>query len=105
MYFINGDIYSGKWDADMFEGQGKMIYAHGPYAYYEGSWSAGKRHGQGKCVYRQGEKFTEVNGSWSKNQTKGKCHIKYADGSIYGERRLGCINLLVRRCASLNIRY
>lgn len=85
MFYLNGNVYSGHWSADQMEGPGTLLYARGPHERYEGQWAAGKRSGQGKCTFRAGGDILEIDGSWSKNQTKGKCHITYADGSIYGE--------------------
>lgn len=87
MHYISGNVYTGLWAADHFEGKGVIIYTHGPHTQYEGSWEAGKRSGHGKCCYRQGQGVTieEIEGNWSKNHTKGKAQIKYTDGSVYGE--------------------
>jgi hypothetical protein len=85
MHYISGSVYTGHWVADLYEGEGTLMYSRGPHLQYQGSWAAGKRNGHGKCIYRTGEVIAEIEGNWSKNQTKGKTHIQYADGSVYGE--------------------
>ena len=86
MHYINGNVYSGNWATDLYEGEGTFTYACGPFLRYEGSFVAGKKNGHGKLTYRVGEAISEIEGNWSKNLTKGKCVIKYSDGSEYGEK-------------------
>lgn len=91
MHYIHGDVYSGHWVDDMYEGEGTLTYCRGPYLEHRGAWSAGKRHGAGRTVYRPGELIQLVEGTWNKNHTKGKTHVEYSDGSVYGMYVVLCV--------------
>lgn len=56
--YINGDVYIGKIENFMPEGQGKCIYPD--RGVYKGGWSAGKWSGDGTYTFPTGERFVGV---------------------------------------------
>ena len=62
MTLPDGTVYTGGFDNDVFEGQGKITYPDGMT--YEGGWAAGKRVGEGRAVFPDGLVFE---GDWAED--------------------------------------
>ncbi|MCJ1421144.1 hypothetical protein MMC32_007506 [Xylographa parallela] len=59
MYYTNGDTYSGEWEDDLPNGQGKMVYAKTGNT-YTGGWLNGKRHGKGTMYFEVADEDLET---------------------------------------------
>jgi len=76
--WANGDIYDGRWLADMAHGKGKYTWADGRE--YDGPWFNNLMHGNGILKLEDGNGY---GGEWSNNKLHGKNKLKYLNITIY----------------------
>lgn len=72
----NGDVYSGQWRNNVYEGYGEYIYNKG--GAYSGEWKAGRQNGRG--TYRTSD-FVYV-GDWRDGQMDGEGTITFENGIV-----------------------
>ena len=56
--FVNGDVYTGGWKDDMFEGKGKETFRDG--SSYESFWKEDERIGEGILIKSNGGRFRQL---------------------------------------------
>lgn len=71
-------VYTGGWQHDAPQGEGRMVYLNGNV--YEGEWDDGKRSGQGTCTYADGSVYE---GEWADDEANGQGTMTYANGDVY----------------------
>jgi hypothetical protein len=64
--YSNGETYEGEWKDGVFSGKGTLSYPNGEK--YEGNWSNGLQEGKGKYYYQNGEKYE---GNWKEGNISG----------------------------------
>jgi hypothetical protein len=75
--FVNGNLYEGDFDQNMFHGHGKMVESD---ATYVGEWVYGVRHGYGEWTLPTSEAYK---GQWHENSVQGKGTYMWANGNMY----------------------
>ena len=77
MILPTGDLYSGGWSNDLFEGYGLYSFANGDI--YEGEWKEGLQDGNGKYT----SKDFNYEGHWEEGWINGEGIMEYANGDVY----------------------
>eukprot|EP00967_Tisochrysis_lutea_P114624 scaffold182840_cov35-Tisochrysis_lutea.AAC.1 len=78
LYYANGDMFRGEWNADRATGYGVLIYANNNR--YEGNWLDDKRHGHGVFHHADGSKY---DGEWAAGRKEGKGTLSFANGDSF----------------------
>lgn len=78
MVYPSGDVYEGEYADGSPNGQGTYTYANG--SVYEGEWKDGKKNGQGTLNWADGDVYE---GEWKDGQYNGQGTYTWADGRVY----------------------
>ena len=100
MKYKNGNIYTGNWAYDTYQGRGKLMLNN--RIVYEGEFSDGEKHGPGVITYPDSSKFSgiwendlpktgtlitknrnKVTGNFMDNEFTGKGTIEFLNGDFY----------------------
>ncbi len=78
MVYPSGDVYEGEYADGSPNGQGTYTYANG--SVYKGEWKDGKYNGQGTLTFFNGDVYE---GEWKDSQYNGQGTYTWADGRVY----------------------
>ena len=81
MFYSNGDKYEGSWKNDKKEGKGKIESENG--ITYVGDFKNGNMEGEGKISYPKGKKYQEYKGNVKDGKPEGKGKIEFENGITY----------------------
>jgi hypothetical protein len=80
MHYEDGSSYSGQWQNDVKNGQGKQVYKDG--SYYDGEWKNNLQHGSGTQAYfdKHGNLNATYTGKFASNKRNGRGTMRYENG-------------------------